>query len=368
MGEKAVKIEKDEYTGSLWQYIEKNQVSLSGSLLILGYIIHNSIPTLNPYTSKFIQLQYKIGQDENGTSLYDIGIDDCYMVMLWVILLTFLRSFLMNYLWGPFASYFYNMKSNQVTRFAEQSWSCYFAAFSFGFSWYIYYNSPYYNNLNNLFIDWPHDDLLPRYKVYYLLQIGFWFQQIFVLNVEKKRKDYIQMFSHHIVTCLLLIGSYYYYFIRIGNLILILMDPVDIFLSGAKLLKYCGYTRLCDIMFILFLFSWIILRHICYNYIFYHAWSNAQNLMSESVRCDVGVDLKRCWSPKILDGFYCLLGGLQIITLIWLYFIFRVAYKVITGKNAEDVRSDSEDDDEVEDDIDDQNEKDEPEDEVEVEN
>ena len=37
------------------------------------------------------------------------------------------------------------------------------------------------------------------------------------------------MFSHHIITCLLIIGSYYYYYFRIGHLILMIMDSVDIF-------------------------------------------------------------------------------------------------------------------------------------------
>lgn len=36
---------------------------------------------------------------------------------------------------------------------------------------------------------------------------------------------------------------------------------------------------------------------------------------------------------------------LQIICLIWLLSILRVAYKVVTGNGAEDVRSDSEDSD-----------------------
>ena len=40
-----------------------------------------------------------------------------------------------------------------------------------------------------------------------------------------------------------------------------------------------------------------------------------------------------------------LLGGLQIITCIWMYLILKVAYKVVTGSGAEDVRSDEDDTD-----------------------
>ena len=40
-----------------------------------------------------------------------------------------------------------------------------------------------------------------------------------------------------------------------------------------------------------------------------------------------------------------LLGGLQIITCIWMYLISKVAYKVVIGVGAEDVRSDEDDTD-----------------------
>ena len=117
-----------------------------------------------------------------------------------------------------------------------------------------------------------------EFKTYYLVSMGFWLQQIFVLNVEKPRKDHYQMFSHHIITCLLIIGSYYYYYFRIGHLILMIMDSVDIF-GSSKMLKYAGFSNACDAMFLLFLVSWIVLRHGVYNYIFYHAWYKSVDLM-----------------------------------------------------------------------------------------
>jgi len=43
-----------------------------------------------------------------------------------------------------------------------------------------------------------------------------------------------------------------------------------------------------------------------------------------------------------------MLAALQVVLLIWFIMIVRVAYKVITGKGAEDVRSDDEDEEEEE--------------------
>jgi acyl-CoA-dependent ceramide synthase len=65
-------------------------------------------------------------------------------------------------------------------------------------------------------------------KLYYLSQTAFWVQQIFVINVEERRKDHWQMFTHHIVTIFLLAFSYGYRQMRAGNAILVLMDVVDL--------------------------------------------------------------------------------------------------------------------------------------------
>lgn len=53
--------------------------------------------------------------------------------------------------------------------------------------------------------------------------------------MEERRKDHWQMFTHHIITNSLLFASYTYHFTRVGNLILVLMDVVDIFLPVGSL-------------------------------------------------------------------------------------------------------------------------------------
>jgi acyl-CoA-dependent ceramide synthase len=50
-----------------------------------------------------------------------------------------------------------------------------------------------------------------------------------------------------------------------------------------------------------------------------------------------------CFNPVIRHGFLGLLLALQILTLIWFGMILRVAYSVLSGKAAQDSRSDDED-------------------------
>jgi acyl-CoA-dependent ceramide synthase len=51
-----------------------------------------------------------------------------------------------------------------------------------------------------------------------------------VINIEARRKDHWQMFTHHIVTTMLIFTSYGYHQTKVANLILCIMDVVDLIL------------------------------------------------------------------------------------------------------------------------------------------
>ena len=331
---------QDPYHSLFQARIERSQLALSRSLLVMLFLAYQ-IPFLKPYASKFLKLQYLIGTGSSTEpAQYDMGWEDSYYVAAWVLYLTFARSLVMAFCKRLANSRWIGISSTKgKMRFAEQSWSFFYYSILFLFGVFLYLRAPYYNNLDNLYVGWPHYQMDSLFKKYYLVLIAAWLQQIIVLNIEQRRKDHYQMFSHHIITCCLIIGSYYFYFVRIGHLILMLMDLVDIVLAAAKMLKYAQFTRSCDLMFIVFLISWIILRHGVYNILFYHAWHNSRHLMAAG-ECVAGVVQKRCWNTSIINTFLALLGGLQVITIIWMFLILKVAYKVVTGKGAEDVRSD----------------------------
>jgi hypothetical protein len=77
---------------------------------------------------------------------------------------------------------------------------------------------------------WPRRDVDALTRLYYLAQGSFRLFQIVVINFERRRKDYRQMLTHHIITLLLVTSSYAYHFIPVGTLILCIMDFVDILL------------------------------------------------------------------------------------------------------------------------------------------
>lgn len=112
-------------------------------------------------------MQNAIGFDETtGKMIYDIDISDAFNVFHWIIVITFLRSFLMKYCFEPFASRFCDIHSKKAkTRFAEQSWSFTYYTFSFIYGVYLYWHSPYFNNLDQVYINWPNHSMFLNLKV-----------------------------------------------------------------------------------------------------------------------------------------------------------------------------------------------------------
>jgi acyl-CoA-dependent ceramide synthase len=97
------------------------------------------------------------------------------------------------------------------------------------------YHSEFWLDLHGIWEGWPFREADGLFKWYYLVQWGFWIQQILVVNIEEKRKDYVQMLTHHVFTTALMCLSYGYFHMRVGIVILTIMDFVDIVLPVSRL-------------------------------------------------------------------------------------------------------------------------------------
>jgi acyl-CoA-dependent ceramide synthase len=136
------------------------------------------------------------------------------------------------------------------------------------------------------------------------------------------------------------------------------------------MLKYVGMHTLCDITFGVFIIVWFLARHMAYLSVCWSIHSDVPKVMpygcfnsstGEKISDDGGTSIwvnimqpfnrpggEICFNSRIRVSFLSLLGALQVLTLIWFGMILRVAYSVLSGNAAEDVRSDDEEDDEIE--------------------
>lgn len=221
-------------------------------------------------------------------------------------------------------------------------------------------------------------------KWYLLVELAFLVQQIFVIHVEERRKDHYQMLSHHIITSTLLSSAYIYGFYNVSNVVLCLMDVVDFLLpvcvtpdprigpstnilskQSAKILKYLRFENACNVAFGVFMAVWVITRHVLYNMLW---WSIYQNVPAQmSYGCYSGATAEMistngypdafaylfapfrslenpiCMNRTIKWIFLSFLLSLQGLSIVWFTMIARVAYGVVRHGNAEDTRSDEED-------------------------
>lgn len=136
----------------------------------------------------------------------------------------------------------------------------------------------------DLWRGFPHTPLAAPLKLYYLTQTAFYIHQVLILNAEARRKDHVQMMTHHAITIFLMTTSYHFNFTRVGCLIMVLMDWCDIFLpvrllppifpfpvahvgilSWQKMMRYLEISQIaCDVTFAWFLVSWFVTRHVLF--------------------------------------------------------------------------------------------------------
>ncbi|KAI9740631.1 MAG: sphingosine N-acyltransferase lag1 [Claussenomyces sp. TS43310] len=345
-------------------WLVEHQIGLSVNLLILLGLTHIWFPKARPTCRKFFQLSYY----NQESAEYAIGWNDACMVLCWIVIFTGLRAFFLDHVLLPLAQHAGIRKKKDRMRFAEQAWLLMYCTTFWSLGMYTMYHSDYWLNLRNLWTNWPIREIDGLRKWYILVQSAFWLQQIIVINIEKRRKDYWQMFAHHIITCSLLFTSYGYYLTKVANVVLCLTDVVDLFFPAAKCLKYLGFAKLRDGFFGLFVASWVIARHALYLMVCFSLWRDIPIEIAYGCYKGKKGALIGPFSPgagfwHLIEPFlhpqgtvcfdhgikWAFLTGLlllQGIMIMWFWMICKVAAKVVRGGQAHDSRSDEGEDDE----------------------
>ncbi|KAL1965121.1 hypothetical protein VTN77DRAFT_6034 [Rasamsonia byssochlamydoides] len=347
------------------EWLVANQIGISLTILSTLLAVHNLYPSLRAYTTPFFEMSYY----QPTTGLYIHGRDDIYFVISAILAFTAVRAIFIDWIFRPWAKRA-GLKRKASVRFAEQAWLLVYYGSFWTFGMYLWTNSNYWDSFKAIWSDWPAREMTPQMKWYLLMQLSFWIQQIFIVNIEERRKDHYQMLTHHLITSTLLGSAYIYRFYNVSNVVLCLMDIVDFLLPAAKILKYFGYEMCCNVAFGVFLLTWFVARHVMYLSLCWSIYKDVPAQMAYGCYSGTTAEMlttdgypdrwRHLFSPYFdLDGPICMNRGikwiflsfllaLQVLSLIWFGMIIRVAIGVIRSGNAEDTRSDDEDEDEVE--------------------
>uniref|UniRef100_A0A1I8HVA4 Homeobox domain-containing protein n=1 Tax=Macrostomum lignano TaxID=282301 RepID=A0A1I8HVA4_9PLAT len=222
------------------------------------------------------------------------------------------------------------LKSSTLRKFVESAW--FFLHYScilvYGFA--VLVGKDYFWDARYCWIGWPNQAVDADIYWYYMISLGYYWSAMYYIFTDVKHKDFAEMLIHHVVTVCLMSFSWCLNYVRIGALVLLVHDVVDPFMHLTKCLSYASSnTCLRDMMFVVFMVCWIVTRLTIYpfwvvNSAMFHSWAI--------------VGPYRSW--YMFNG--CLLV-LQVLHVIWFYFILRIALSVVTqDPDAKDSRSDSE--------------------------
>ncbi|XP_040566167.1 ceramide synthase 6 [Lepeophtheirus salmonis] len=221
-------------------------------------------------------------------------------------------------------------KSKLLDKFSETGWVClyYTCVYIFGLS--IMLKKSWIWDIRNCWYHYPHHLIDTDIWWYYMVELSFYWSLLFSQFYDVKRKDFWEMFIHHLTTIALMGFSWTCNLTRVGTLVLIIHDIADIFLGLAKLCKYAKYHVVCDILFVCFAIVWIVTRIGIYP-----CWI----LYSTTIE-----------APQILEMFPAyyifniLLSVLLVLNVTWTYFILKIIHQSVFKKKFEkDSRSESSD-------------------------
>lgn len=218
-----------------------------------------------------------------------------------------------------------------LKKFCEGAWRFFFYLSSSICGLLIVYKEEFLWETRRFFTNHPRDHQLKMsHYWYYMLELSFYCALCFSQFFDIRRKDFLEMFIHHIATIMLISVSYIANFTKIGVAIMLTHDFSDVFLEFAKLAKYAKRKKLTSFGFILLSITFIATRLIIFPFgIISSVWYE-------------GMVILKPFSIA-LQILFCALLLLQVLHLYWFTHLLGVAYSTIfLGENERDSRSDSE--------------------------
>ncbi|KAJ7276490.1 TLC domain-containing protein [Mycena haematopus] len=276
----------------------------------------------NPFASMFL-LSGKVQTSDPDDPRYAKDWRDLLFLAYNIVFFSCFRQLITVTMFKRIAKYFGIKKEAKLDRFGEQGYAMVY--FGITGAWGLRIMS----QLPTWWYHYPHWDMKPELKRYYLMQMSYWCQQliVLVLGLEKPRKDYHELVAHHIVTLWLVGWSYLVNLTLIGNAVYMSMDIPDMALAISKLFNYLQLERPKVVSFAIFVCLWTYFRHYLNLVILWSVWTEY----------GLAPEIAKQWSW--VEGTY-LVGWmqyqvfipimlLQFINLFWYYLILRILVRYV---------------------------------------
>eukprot|EP01089_Gocevia_fonbrunei_P010518 TRINITY_DN233_c0_g1_i1.p1 TRINITY_DN233_c0_g1~~TRINITY_DN233_c0_g1_i1.p1 ORF type:complete len:395 (-),score=34.90 TRINITY_DN233_c0_g1_i1:96-1280(-) len=195
----------------------------------------------------------------------------------------------------------------------------------------------YYNTLFVWEGDFPNQPLPDFVYFIYVFNMGWYLYNLYAINVglDKKKKDFVELFIHHIVTLIMLYCSLVVGYWRLGTLVLYTHDLCDVFLQIPKI--YLLYDNAgCFGKKIPTWFEILVFLPLPVSWIYFRLWMYPLKVIFPAVTdCVFLVGWQACDFFLFFTPLLLILYALQIY---WFYLIVAIAYNKISGDPWDDVR------------------------------
>eukprot|EP00638_Chattonella_subsalsa_P006567 CAMPEP_0117756294 /NCGR_PEP_ID=MMETSP0947-20121206/13987_1 /TAXON_ID=44440 /ORGANISM="Chattonella subsalsa, Strain CCMP2191" /LENGTH=379 /DNA_ID=CAMNT_0005575843 /DNA_START=151 /DNA_END=1290 /DNA_ORIENTATION=+ len=227
------------------------------------------------------------------------------------------------------------LQNLRLYKFTESWWRFLLYSATTAAGIYVNYDKPWVEDIGQYWVGYPLQVVPQDIKMYYLLEFGLYLNFFIFQFLDTKRKDFWEMFIHHIATLLLIAFSYMTNFVRIGSMVLLLHDVSDIFLESAKILNYTKQARPifsipADATFVAFAVVFFVSRLVLFpKRILYANLVDVLNYFEMHPTYYIWAALLLC---------------LQFLHVFWFYLICRLIKKFVVDGIEKDERSVTESD------------------------
>lgn len=168
-----------------------------------------------------------------------------------------------------------------------------------------------------------------------------------VLLLEHRRKDFWEMVVHHFTTAVLIMLSYASDYVRVGCIVMVLLDVGDPPLHVAKMCKYVSevkgprqgfWSTIADLWFGIFVLDFPTTRLGLYSYVVWSSTFELYTVATPELPWAEAVPVIG-WHPVACWLMLWLLLALQVF---WNFMLFKAVVRVIMKGDLQDTRSDTE--------------------------
>jgi len=295
---------------------------------------------------------------ESTPTLQKAEFKDFYQIPAWVLAISITRYIFEQYIATPFCgclgikhkevrlsekdgqnfnngaslSPIRRKQQNAAKKLKKATETCWrFVVYMLLFLWgcFVLFRTDWFLDNSKWYPDHVHHPFTWDMKIYYFLELSFYLSLLISQFVDVKRRDFYQLFVHHVTTIILLTLSYICSFYRFGVVILFLHDVADVWLEAAKLTNYAKIQKVCDVLFAVFGILFFFTRLVYYPLYVAYAWFHYREAGGEG-------HIMKC----VVTLSYLLL----VLHCYWGWLIGKMAYRlIVVGKVEKDTRSESED-------------------------